>query len=477
MDNLFSDFILAHNAQPPNGGLLASTLSPESPVTNPGRLHEFLRSTNQYSVKTDVRYKLQYNPEVRLGRKEAAAWVEVYVAFYKFVSVLLEDEQNGSSSASDSHKWGRVYDNWKEVVGALYKGYQGGFFAVWTIPCLYLAGKYLRVFAIKADEGLVGAGENDTAYYALQEGDEFKTERKNDKLEDAARQINRLFALCISDRYVNMGERCFPIVCLDLSGGLDIAKVSHTPHRNPLEESRKWALYYIATLLFKTHFRLNSISLSKNILRSLQTGTSDMPPWSAFPRSHQVSFQYYCGVICFLDEDYVKADDYLSEAFAACPANAGAVGVRNRELILIYLIPTRLLTSRKLPSRALLDQHPGLVQLFQPLVDSIRRGNLSAFNAALENGEDQFVNRRVYLTLERGRDIILRNVFRKVFIAGGFEPPKEGDGGTPSRRTRVPIHEFAAALSLAGAEVGDGEGGIDSDEVECLIANAIYKVC
>jgi hypothetical protein len=29
---------------------------------------------------------------------------------------------------------------------------------------------------------------------------------------------------------------------------------------------------------------------------------------------------------------------------------------------------------------------------------------------------------------------------------------------------------------MAGAEVGDGEGGVDGDEVECLIANAIYKV-
>ena len=94
----------------------------------------------------------------------------------------------------------------------------------------------------------------------------------------------------------------------------------------------------------------------------------------------------------------------------------------------------------------------------------------------MEAGEDEFVKRRIFLTLERGRDIILRNIFRKVFLAGGFEPAKEGEDATPARRSRVPTKEFAAALLLAGAEVGDGEGGIDSDEVECLIANAIYKV-
>lgn len=36
-------------------------------------------------------------------------------------------------------------------------------------------------------------------------------------------------------------------------------------------------------------------------------------------------------------------------------------------------------------------------------------------------GEEEFVKRRIYLPLERGRDIALRNLFRKVFIAGGFE--------------------------------------------------------
>jgi len=93
----------------------------------------------------------------------------------------------------------------------------------------------------------------------------------------------------------------------------------------------------------------------------------------------------------------------------------------------------------------------------------------------MEQGEDEFVKRRIYLTLERGRDILIRNLFRKVFLAGGFDPPKEGDTEVQVRRTRVPVHEFAAALKMAGAEVDNGEGGVDTDEVECVIANSIYK--
>jgi hypothetical protein len=85
-------------------------------------------------------------------------------------------------------------------------------------------------------------------------------------------------------------------------------------------------------------------------------------------------------------------------------------------------------------------------------------------------GEDEFTKRRIYLTLERGRDIALRNLLRKVFIVGGFEESK--DSATPLvRRTRVPVAEFGAAISLGSKE------SIDSDEVECLLANMIYKVC
>jgi uncharacterized protein (UPF0276 family) len=81
-------------------------------------------------------------------------------------------------------------------------------------------------------------------------------------------------------------------------------------------------------------------------------------------------------------------------------------------------------------------------------------------------GEDEFTKRRIYLTLERGRDIALRNLLRKVFIAGGFE-----EAAPTVRRTRIPVAEFGVALSLGSKE------SMDSDEVECLLANMIYKVC
>jgi hypothetical protein len=136
---------------------------------------------------------------------------------------------------------------------------------------------------------------------------------------------------------------------------------------------------------------------------------------------------------------------------------------------LTYLIPCHLLTTHTLPTEALLAPYPRLQALFLPLSRCIKRGDLSGFDNALAAGEDEFVKRRIYLTLERGRDIALRNLLRKVFIAGGFEEPNDKNP-IPVRRTRVTLAEFGAAISIGNKEK------LDDDEVECLLANIIYKV-
>lgn len=80
---------------------------------------------------------------------------------------------------------------------------------------------------------------------------------------------------------------------------------------SPYAESRKWGVYYVVGLILKCYFRVCSvqcgplttgidhsittqvkrISLSKNILRAIDANP-DIPPLSAYPRSHQVSAFY-----------------------------------------------------------------------------------------------------------------------------------------------------------------------------------------
>jgi hypothetical protein len=141
----------------------------------------------------------------------------------------------------------------------------------------------------------------------------------------------------------------------------------------------------------------------------------------------------------------------------------------NFRLILTYLVPCHLLNTHTLPSSRLLEPYPRLEQLFRPLARCIKTGDLAGFDAALAAGEDEFVRRRVYLTLERGRDIALRNLFRKVYLTAGYD-----DANPPMRKSRVPVADFAAAMRLGNQT--DSNTRTDIDEVECLLANMIYKV-
>lgn len=156
----------------------------------------------------------------------------------------------------------------------------------------------------------------------------------------------------------------------------------------------------------------------------------------------------------------------LSSRYAIC------LQLTITRLILTYFIPCHLVNTHRLPNKQLLAPFPRLEALFRPLCDCIKKGDLVGFDAALAAGENQFIKRRIYLTLERGRNIALRNLFRKVFIAGGFDEPK--DGQPPIRRTRVPVAEFAAALRI-GTNAND-RSPLDIDHAECLLANLIYKV-
>jgi hypothetical protein len=151
---------------------------------------------------------------------------------------------------------------------------------------------------------------------------------------------------------------------------------------------------------------------------------------------------------------------------------------KNKELILTYLIPCRLVTTHTLPTEPLIAAYPRLERLFGPLLASIKQADLRGFDAALLAGEAEFVKRRIYLTLERGRDVVVRNVLRRVYVLGGFEAAKE-EGATPVRRTRVPLGEFVAGVRVSLGQIEGGEDGevIEGDEVECMIANMIYKVC
>ena len=435
MSAFFADF---HEAQQiGDGRLLANCLAPVNTLAQPYKLEQFANVTNWQAVSADIRYHLVQGPNtVKLPKNEANCWVDIFVAFWKCIKELLalEDGHGGD--------WTLAFNAYKDVCTGVIKGYTHNGFQPWTVPCLYTIGKFLRIIAIQADKKANSGPTNGNIFAAGLAEDIVDTTSHHEKLEAAAWVINRMFQVCLSDR-------------------------------SDLAESRKWAIYSTTNLLFKTYFKLNSISLTMNVLRALAAAEDDLPPLELFPKSHRCTFKYYRGVIDFLSENYSDAEQNLSEALVLCHRDSRY----NREQILTYLIPCYVVSNHKLPSPALLAPHPTLSKILNPLFAAVRSGNLLAFDNALAAAEPELVRRRIYLTLERTRDICMRNLFREVFLNAGFEETKDAEGNVTGqlRRTRIRIEEFEAAFRVAYR--GSDDMMMERDEVECFLANMIYKVC
>lgn len=435
MSILFSDF---HEAQREGSGpLLASCLAPINSISDPTRLWSFSQLSNHQTVEADIRYHvIQDRNAFKLSKGEANQWVQIFVHLWKCIRelALIEAGRGGD--------WNAAFKAYKDLCISLCRGYSTFGFQAWTIPCMYTAGKYLRIIAAKADAEAAKASANSNGFATGLSDDITDTSEKNEKLQDAARTLQQMLSVCRSDD-------------------------------SELQFSRKWGIIGVANLLFKTYFQLGNLSLTKHVIAMLESPGVNLPPLEAFPKATRCTYSYYRGVLEFLKENYHGAETYLSESLLRCHKDAA----RNREQILTYLIPTRILTQQKLPSRELLSQLSTLQKLFAPICSAIKQGNLSAFDKALSDAELDLVHRRIYLTLERSRDICMRNLFRKVFINAGFEDTKDPNTGKVTgqvRRTRLNLSEFEAAIRVASRGASEPVV-IDKDEVECFLANMIYK--
>ncbi|KAF9939442.1 COP9 signalosome (CSN) subunit [Mortierella alpina] len=237
------------------------------------------------------------------------------------------------------------------------------------------------------------------------------------KLEDCARAINKAFTLCITDR-------------------------------TTLEFSRRWGTYNIIGLLFRTYFKLKSHNLCKNILRAVNAAV--LPELEEFPMAHQVTIRYYTGVLSFFNEDFKKAESDLQFAIDHTPRKFH----HNRRLILHYLIPTRLLHG-SLPSDELLEEFPELSGLYKSLAVAVKTGNLQLFDETLNQGGSRLIGLGTYLTVERSRVVAVRMLFKRVYLL-------------TDRSNKQDVSTFQRALAFVGVV-------IDDDEVECMLANMIYK--
>lgn len=185
-----------------SGAALAEVLIPEPSAQDPNRLRSFYYFTNAANLASDVRYALLQDRAtgIKLPKQEGNAWVEVFAAFWKAAREIVhleEDPQSGS--------WERLFDAWKDVCSLLLRGYSNGGFQAWTLPCLYVVGKYLRTFAMKADAENAQKPVKEKKEESFRDDELVKERNPKEKLEESSWLLNKMYTTCLHDRYAATG--------------------------------------------------------------------------------------------------------------------------------------------------------------------------------------------------------------------------------------------------------------------------------
>jgi hypothetical protein len=282
----------------------------------------------------------------------------------------------------------------------------------WSLPAMHRLDLLLRMAAVRADATLkksaAGGGDITT------------------KQEEAVRVLQKKsFTICISDRA-------------------------------PLEVSKKWGTLHVINNLFKIYFKLNKLTLCKNLIKAVdgpgfpKALNGEELMGRSFPMEQLVTYRYFVGRLSLLNSQFGVAEGHLSFAFRNCPA----ASEKNKRLILRYLVPVRLVHEGVFASRALLTEYD--LPQFVPLCHAVHRGDLRLFERQLDDYQHLFIRHGSYLLVERAKTIAYRNFFRRVYSLH------------PEGTTKLDVAMLKRCLDATGVN-------LDHDEIECVLANLIYK--
>ena len=213
--------------------------------------------------------------------------------------------------------------------------------------------------------------------------------------------------------------------------------------RTEIERSKRWGMLHIVNQLFKIYFKMNNVQLCKPLIRAIEGCNIK----EEYTKAQLVAYKYFVGRLEMYENDYRAAEQSLLYAFHNCYPGSR----RNLRLILIYLIPVKMLLA-KLPSPSLI--HNFQLFQFQDIAIALKTGDVRLYDRALNRFENFFIKTGTLLILERLKNIVYRNLFKRVvFILNSHQ---------------IDIKAFMDVLHYMG------ETDLDINEVEFILANLIY---
>lgn len=221
----------------------------------------------------------------------------------------------------------------------------------------------------------------------------------------------------------------------------------------PGNRDKKLAALDIVNVSIKIYFRLSTLRLCKNLIRTVES--KQFAPFDSFPASQRVTYRFYLGRLAVFDEQYEEAEAALTYALRHCHRGAKS----NKAHILKYLIPVGMLLGR-LPSTALSQQYPEVLAQYQSIIQAMRTGDLGMFTSTMTAKQTEFIRDGTYLLFEKLQGAVLRRLLRRVWALHAVEDP--------AKAAQIPLGWVQDALSGLGCDM-------DMDEIECVAANLIAR--
>eukprot|EP01033_Poteriospumella_lacustris_P003612 gene3612-2604_t len=213
-------------------------------------------------------------------------------------------------------------------------------------------------------------------------------------------------------------------------------------------QSKRHGIFIIANTLFKLYFKMNTLQLCNKLIGNVESSKPMMDNLHLFPAIDIATYKYYVGRLKSFEDKYDEAREALRLALQLTPLSE----VHNRQRILACLVPIEM-TFGILPTMVLAQRY-GFHEYYY-LGQAVRMGDLGTFNELLEANRVALIHHGVYLVLEHVRNIVYRNLLRRIFLL-------------QDQNTRINLLDVQEAFVAV-------QQRISLEEVECVVANLIYQ--
>ncbi|KAH7091060.1 hypothetical protein FB567DRAFT_263583 [Paraphoma chrysanthemicola] len=246
--------------------------------------------------------------------------------------------------------------------------------------------------------------------------------------EKAANVVRQAFITCLNDRNT-------------VPGGI----------KNGRPDGKKVGIYKMANICLRILFQAGKPESCETIFRNIMNSS---PPLRFYDAAERVTFLYYLGRYNFANTQFYQAQLVLQEAWDHCYAHSACY--KQRRLILIYLVTSNIILGR-FPTESVyrLKEAKGFREVFIPLTQAIRRGDLETFQRITSldfthSSADFLLHHRIFYQIGNYCEVLVwRSLARRVFLLTGQQgvATVNADGEQEQKASSLDLYALLHAFS------------------------------